>query len=70
MEHRLQRLEELQAFAERESQTLSAELHRAFELIGTLTARIDALEGRTTQLENPIRTPEDERPPHSTGPRT
>jgi uncharacterized coiled-coil protein SlyX len=69
MEDRVQRLEELQSFAERDMEAMSAELKRAFDAIRALTARLDALDHRTASLENPVKLPEDERPPHSAGPR-
>ena len=70
MEDRLQRLEELQSFAERDIESLSTELRRAFDLIRSLTARLDAMDGRIGHLESPVTDPvRDERPPHSAGPR-
>jgi len=69
MDDRIQRLEESLGFAERDIEALSTELRRAFDQIRALTARLEALDSRTTTLENPVSSPTDERPPHSAGPR-
>mgnify|MGYP001210287104 CR=1 FL=1 len=66
----IHRLEELLSFAQHDIESLSTELRRAFDHIRALQSRLDALEGRTTLLENPIKLPDDERPPHSAGPRS